>query len=59
MLDWRSGQASALDARDMASGRDVGSGRVRDEAGRDLAHNMRFAFALHAFFPDGICILGQ
>ncbi|MGL4415715.1 DUF3179 domain-containing protein [Roseinatronobacter monicus] len=59
VLDWRAGQASALDARDIASGRDVGSVRVRDEQGRDIAHDVPFAFAFHAFFPEGVWMLGD
>ncbi len=59
VLDWRAGQASALDARNIASGRDVGSVRVRDEQGRDIAHDVPFAFAFHAFFPEGVWMLGD
>ncbi|WP_135503634.1 DUF3179 domain-containing protein [Roseovarius aestuariivivens] len=53
VLSWEAGQASALDAGRVADGRDVGTVRVRDGQGRDLAHDMLFAFAFHAFFPDG------
>jgi hypothetical protein len=59
MLTWTPGQASALDSRDIASGRDVGTVRVRDEAGRDLPHDIPFAFAFHAFHPDGVWMLGE
>ena len=59
VLTWSPGQASALDSRSIAQGRDVGTVRVRDEAGRDLPHDIPFAFAFHAFFPDGIWMLGD
>ena len=58
-LSWRAGQASALDAASIARGRDVGSVRVRDVEGRDLAHDVMFAFAFHAFWPDGDWMLGK
>ncbi len=57
VLNWHEGQASALDSRDISAGREVGTVRVRDAAGRDLAHDVPFAFAFHAFFPDGIWML--
>lgn len=50
---WTSGQASALDVRDIGEGREVGTVRVRDAEGNDLAHDVMFAFAFHAFWPDG------
>ena len=59
VLSWTPGQASALDSRDIASGRDVGTVRVRDSQGRDLPHDIPFAFAFHAFHPDGIWMLGD
>ncbi|WP_372574597.1 DUF3179 domain-containing protein [Ruegeria jejuensis] len=52
-LIWRAGQASALDKARIAQGRDVGTVRVRDASGRDLTHDVMFAFAFHAFWPDG------
>ncbi len=52
-LSWRAGQASALDQYTIGAGRDVGSVRVRDAQGNDLPHDVMFAFAFHAFFPDG------
>ena len=52
-LSWTSGQASALDSRTIAEGKDVGTARVRDAGGNDLPHDVMFAFAFHAFFPDG------
>ncbi len=58
-LTWEQGQASALDSQNIAEGRDVGSVRVRDKLGRDLPHDVMFAFAFHAFFPDGNWMLGS
>ena len=53
-LTWTAGQASALDTRDIGEGRDVGTVRVRDaETGEDLPHDVMFAFAFHAFWPEG------
>lgn len=59
VLSWTTGQASALDSRNIAAGRDVGTVRVRDAQGRDLPHDIPFAFAFHAFHPDGIWMLGD
>jgi hypothetical protein len=59
VLSWTPGQASALDSRTIAQGRDVGTVRVRDERGRDVPHDIPFAFAFHAFFPDGVWMLGK
>ena len=57
-ISWASGQASALDSAQIGSGRDVGTIRVRRN-GKDMPHDMMFAFAFHAFFPDGQWMLGQ
>lgn len=51
-ISWNSGQASALDSARIGEGKDVGTIRVR-ENGRDVPHDVMFAFAFHAFFPDG------
>lgn len=59
VLRWQEGQASALDTRDIGAGREVGTVRVRDAQGRDLAHDVPFAFAFHAFSPDGVWMLGD
>ena len=59
VITWRPGQASALDTARISSGRDVGSIRVRDEAGNDLPHDVMFAFAYHAFWPDGDWMLAN
>ncbi len=57
-LTWAEGQASALDSRAIGEGREVGTIRVRDAQGRDLPHDVMFAFAFHAFFPDGTWMVG-
>jgi len=51
-ISWTSGQASALDSARIGQGKDVGTIRVR-KSGRDVPHDVMFAFAFHAFFPDG------
>lgn len=55
-IAWRAGKASALDAADVAEGRDVGAVTVRrlgaDGVWRDLVHDVPFAFAFRAFNPD-------
>ena len=58
-LSWSEGQASALDSEQIARGREVGTVRVRDAAGRDVPHDVMFAFAYHAFWPDGAWMLGE
>ncbi len=58
-FDWRPGQTSPLDTRELASGREIGSVRVRDaNSGQLVPHDILFAFAFHAFFPDGEWMLG-
>lgn len=51
-ISWASGQASALDTARIGRGKDVGTIRVRKD-GKDVPHDVMFAFAFHAFFPDG------
>lgn len=59
-ITWEPGQASALDTARIAEGRDVGGVRVRDAAtGRDIPHDVLFAFAFHAFHPEGEWMLGR
>lgn len=58
-LQWTAGQASALDTSQISAGKDVGTVRVRDAAGNDLAHDVMFAFAFHAFWPEGTWMLGD
>ncbi len=57
-LSWTAGQASALDSRTIGDGKDVGTVRVRDADGNDLAHDVMFAFAFHAFWPEGNWMIG-
>ncbi|MFT7597082.1 MAG: hypothetical protein ACI8R4_004426 [Paracoccaceae bacterium] len=58
-LTWTKGQASALDTARISKGKEVGNIRVRDGQGRDVAHDVMFAFAFHAFWPQGRWMLGQ
>lgn len=53
VIRWEAGQASALDTARIAKGKDVGTVRVRDATGVDVPHDVMFAFAFHAFWPDG------
>lgn len=57
VLRWNEGQASALDTADIAGGREVGNVSVRDAAGNDVPHDIPFAFAFDAFYPDGTWML--
>ncbi len=59
VISWAEGQASALDTAQISGGREVGNVRVRDAAGADMAHDVMFAFAFDAFWPDGQWMLGQ
>mgnify|MGYP001792471562 CR=1 FL=1 len=59
-LTWNAGQASALDARSIAESKDVGTVRVFDaDTGENLPHDVMFAFAYHAFWPNGEWMLGS
>ncbi|MEM9393265.1 MAG: DUF3179 domain-containing protein [Pseudomonadota bacterium] len=58
-ITWTAGKASALDAERISQGRDVGAIRVRDAEGRDVPHDVMFAFAYHAFWPEGQWMLGK
>ena len=59
-ITWRSGQASALDTREIGAGREVGTIRVRDAAtGAPVVHEVVFAFAFHAFHPEGTWMIGE
>ena len=51
-VTWRPGVASALDAADVASGRDVGSAEVIDAGGRAVPFSESFWFAVASFRPD-------
>ena len=57
-ITWNSGQASALDSGVIQRGKDVGTIRVRDANGKDVAHDVMFAFAFHAFWPEGTWMIG-
>jgi hypothetical protein len=59
VLTWTEGQASALDSRTIAGGREVGNIRVTNAAGQDVVYDIPFAFAFHAFHPDGTWMLGN
>jgi len=54
-MTWTEGQASALDASDIAQGRDVGNVVVQRREGSawvDVPYDVTFAFVVHAFEPD-------
>ncbi len=58
-ITWASGQVSALDKRRISASRDVGTVRVFDaETGAAVVHEVVFAFAFHAFTPEGKWNLG-
>ncbi|MAM61081.1 DUF3179 domain-containing protein [Maritimibacter sp. UBA3975] len=52
-LTWEHEQASALGGSVIGEAASVGAIRVRDGDGNDLPHDVMFAFAFHAFYPDG------
>jgi hypothetical protein len=59
-LSWAKGQASALDTSIIGAGREVGDVRVYDAAtGEGVIHEVVFAFAFHAFEPEGKWMLGE
>ncbi len=57
-LRWSPGQASAVDTRDISTGKDVGSVIVQRLAEyndwQDIPYSVDFAFAFAAFYPDGV-----
>lgn len=56
VLTWQPGQASALDTRQISSGRDVGNVLVQrktDSGLEDMAYEVTFAFVFKAFEPEG------
>ena len=56
VITWDAGQNSALDSGTIAEGRDIGNVVVqREVAGglEDVPHDISFAFAFHAFHPEG------
>ncbi len=58
IINWSSGQNSALDTRAIAKGRDVGNITVqqkhKDGSLDDVPYDVTFAFVFHAFYPDSI-----
>lgn len=58
-IEWQKGMASAMDHHDISKGREVGEIRVRDAQGNDVPHDVAFAFAYHAFYPDAQWMLGE
>ncbi len=58
-ISWQEGQASALDGATIGKSKDVGSIRVKDATGKDVPHDVMFAFAFHAFWPQGQWMLGK
>ena len=52
VIRWQAGQNSALDARRISKGRDVGNVTVQRD-GHDIVHDITFAFVFHAFRPEG------
>ena len=56
-LTWEGEQASALDQTSIATSRKIAAIRTRDDAGNDIAHDVMFAFAFHAFWPEGVWML--
>jgi hypothetical protein len=55
VLTWEPGQASALDTRSIAVGRDIGGVVVQrriNGALQDVPYDVPFAFAFHAFRTD-------
>ncbi len=56
VLTWEPGQNSALDDRRITRGRDIGNVLVQRRTDRglvDVVYDVTFAFAFHAFYPDG------
>jgi hypothetical protein len=56
-LTWEGEQASALDQTSIATSRKIAAIRTRDNARNDIAHDVMFAFAFDAFWPDGVWML--
>ena len=59
VIRWQEGQASALDTRTLGRGAEVGTVRVSDAQGGAVVHDLPFAFAFHAFHPEGEWMLGR
>jgi len=57
VITWEPGQNSALDATAISTGRDVGNVVVQRQTANgleDAVHDVSFAFAFHAFHPEGV-----
>ncbi len=50
-ITFEAGVASALDHSTIAKGREIGTVRVTKN-GKDIPHDITFAFVAHAFHPD-------
>lgn len=56
-ISWQPGQSSPLDTPAIDQGHDIGNVIVQrrvDGSWRDEVYDVSFAFAFHAFYPDGI-----
>ena len=56
VITWGAGQNAAMDSRNISHGRDIGNVTVQRNDGDklvDVVHDVTFAFAFHAFNPDG------
>jgi len=56
-FSWEPGQASALDSDTIAEGVDVGNVLVKRRTGagwEGAVYSVDFAFAFHAFCPEGV-----
>lgn len=61
-LSWQTGQNSALDSSRIKQGRDVGNVVAQREINgklQDVAYEVTFAFAFHAFHPDWPIEIGK
>lgn len=56
VFTWRSGQATALGAAEIAKARDVGTVEVTDSAGLPLVHDVTFAFVYNAFVKGAVVL---
>jgi hypothetical protein len=62
VIEWTAGQASALDTREIARGRDVGTVTVQRKTAdglQDAAYDVTFAFVFMAFHPEGTWHVGD
>ena len=50
-LSWSAGQNSAVNAAEIAAGRDVGN-VIAQIGGKDVVYDVTFAFVFNAFFPE-------